>query len=231
MTDTILAKYAHPKGNRINIGSGYYIQEGYIGLDNGIGFNTQLPENGRMPDMMIDLCNEKWPFPDESCFEVYSSHSFEHFSNTEYILQEAHRILKPNHIFKIIVPYANSAEGMYPGHDVFYTEKWFNNNLNVNCTILCLPAMIRQRSTRRYRHLFETYFLLSWLDNFCSMPATRWKSIYEKKVIESTICRCCIGLVRLFYLNWCCSSVTDVLKVLISINVERVKMQHGLLSS
>jgi predicted SAM-dependent methyltransferase len=132
MTDTILAKYAHPKGYRINIGSGYYIQEGYIGLDNGIGFNTQLPENGRMPDMMIDLCNEKWPFPDESCFEVYSSHSFEHFSNTEYILQEAHRILKPNHIFKIIVPYANSAEGMYPGHDVFYTEKWFNNNLNVN---------------------------------------------------------------------------------------------------
>jgi hypothetical protein len=30
------------------------------------------------------------------------------------------------------VPYANSAEGLYPGHNIFFTEKWFYNNLNFN---------------------------------------------------------------------------------------------------
>ena len=68
----------------------------------------------KMDDPQIYLCKEKWPFEDKSCNEVYSSHSFEHFPNTDFILNEAHRVLKSDRLFKIIVPYANSAEGMYP---------------------------------------------------------------------------------------------------------------------
>ncbi len=30
----------------------------------------------------------------------------------------------------MIVPYANSVEGMYPEHHIFLTEKWFEQNLH-----------------------------------------------------------------------------------------------------
>lgn len=130
--ENILLKFKSENGYNLNIGSGYYIQHNYIGIDNGDGFAQQIPENGRSPDIFMDLCKEKWPFEDKSCNEVYSSHSFEHFPNTDFILNEAHRVLKSDRLFKIIVPYANSAEGMYPGHNIFFTEKWFQNNLTVN---------------------------------------------------------------------------------------------------
>ena len=127
----LLNKFNSKEGYKVNIGSGFYIQEGYIGIDNCVGFSAQIPENGRYPDIIMDL-NLKWPFENNTCKEIYSSHSFEHFTNIDHILKEAARVLKLGNYFKIIVPYANSAEGMYPGHNIFFTEKWFYNNITVN---------------------------------------------------------------------------------------------------
>jgi hypothetical protein len=39
-------------------------------------------------------------------------------------------VLKPGGIFLFAVPYANSADGMFPGHHLFLTEKFFRLNRN-----------------------------------------------------------------------------------------------------
>ena len=130
--EIIKKRFYNIDGYKLNIGCGYYSQSDYIGLDNGIGFNSQIPEMGRKPDIFIDLCNEKWPFEDKTVKEIYCSHAFEHFNNIDYIIIQSARVLKKNGLFIIIIPYANSAEGMYPGHNIFFTEKWFKENILIN---------------------------------------------------------------------------------------------------
>lgn len=115
-------------GFRLDLGCGYVKPAGFIGLDNLSGEECQIPDAQNAPDILMDLTNEALPFPDNSCEEVRSSHFLEH-SNLLHMLHESYRVLKPGGIFLFAVPYANSAEGMYPGHQQFLTEKWFYKNL------------------------------------------------------------------------------------------------------
>jgi len=115
-------------GFKLDLGCGYYKPEGFIGLDNLAGKDSQIPSADNSPDILINLETETLPFPDNSVDEIRSSHFLEH-SNLMHIFNESFRVLKPGHIFLFAVPYANSAEGMYPGHSIFLTEKWFYNNL------------------------------------------------------------------------------------------------------
>jgi hypothetical protein len=116
-------------GLRIDIGCGYYKPAGYIGLDNLIGERSQIPNDDNAPDILIDLNREPFPFPEDTCVEVRSSHFLEH-SVLDHVIDESHRVLAPRGTMRFTVPYANSAEGMYPGHLIFLTEKWFYENLN-----------------------------------------------------------------------------------------------------
>jgi ubiquinone/menaquinone biosynthesis C-methylase UbiE len=81
---------------------------------------------------LIYLDNEKLPFSDGEISYARTSHFLEHSNNIDHVINEVHRVLKGKGIFQIIVPYANSAEGMYPGHNIFFTEKWFKQNINFN---------------------------------------------------------------------------------------------------
>jgi predicted SAM-dependent methyltransferase len=112
----------------IDLGSGYYKPQGFIGIDNLSGAPTQIKNDANAPDILMNLNFDPLPFADASCREVRSSHFLEH-SNLDHIHQESHRVLVPGGIFNATVPYANSAEGMYPGHTIFLTEKWFKNNM------------------------------------------------------------------------------------------------------
>ena len=118
------------KDFKIDLGCGYYKPPGFIGLDNGVGFHTQIAGADNAPDLFMDLDRNPFPFADGSCAVVRASHFLEHSSDIDHIVSESHRILKPDGRFVIIVPYANSAEGMYPGHSVFLTEQWFGENLH-----------------------------------------------------------------------------------------------------
>jgi len=120
---------AYPEGLRLDLGCGYYKPDGYIGLDNLVGVRTQIPDEARAPDVYIDLNVEPLPFADDSCIEVRSSHFLEH-SNLDHVIDETFRVLRPGGTFVLVVPYANSADGMYPGHGLFLTEKWFHENRN-----------------------------------------------------------------------------------------------------
>lgn len=117
----------HPE-IKLDIGCGYVKPNGFIGIDNLIGQSTQIPNEENAPDIIMDLNTQKFPFPDESVVEIRSSHFLEH-SNLSHIFQESHRILVAGGIFLFAVPYANSAEGLYPGHNIFLTEKWFERNI------------------------------------------------------------------------------------------------------
>jgi predicted SAM-dependent methyltransferase len=112
------------QGLRLDLGCGYYKPAGFVGLDNMVGFATQNENIENLPDILIDLNNEVLPFAPDSCCEVRASHFLEH-SNVPHIIDEVFRVLAPDGTFTIVVPYANSAEGMYPGHNIFFTEKWF----------------------------------------------------------------------------------------------------------
>jgi SAM-dependent methyltransferase len=116
-------------GLRLDLGCGYSKPPGYIGLDNLVGEGAQIKNEANAPDILMDLNREPLPFPDESCEEVRSSHFLEH-SILDHVIDESHRVLRPGGSFRFAVPYANSAEGMFPGHTIFLTEKWFHENLN-----------------------------------------------------------------------------------------------------
>jgi predicted SAM-dependent methyltransferase len=115
-------------GFRLDLGCGFVKPAGFIGLDNLCDAQSQIRNDDNAPDILLDLATSPLPFPDNSCHEVRSSHFLEH-SNLYHILTESYRVLKPGGIFLFAVPYANSAEGMYPGHVQFLTEKWFHKNL------------------------------------------------------------------------------------------------------
>jgi SAM-dependent methyltransferase len=116
---------------RLDLGCGYVKPTGFIGIDNFSGEATQIPNSANMPDIIMDLNLNKLPFPNDSCEEIRSSHFLEH-SQVMHIISESHRVLRPGGLFMFAIPYANSAEGMYPGHYQFLTEKWFYENISFN---------------------------------------------------------------------------------------------------
>lgn len=117
-----------PAPFRIDLGCGQSKPKGYIGLDNCSGFPAQIPNPENLPDIYMDLNYARFPFHDNSCEVVRCSHFLEH-SNVDHIVMESYRVLVEGGTLLIIVPYANSAEGMYPGHSLFFTEKWFHLNI------------------------------------------------------------------------------------------------------
>ena len=125
--DDLIAKFGEPL--RLDLGCGYYKPNGFIGLDNGTGFGAQIANEDNAPDILMNLNSEALPFKDNTCIEVRASHFIEHCV-IDHILNEVHRVLRPDGTFRMIIPYANSAEGMYPGHSIFLTEKWFKRNIN-----------------------------------------------------------------------------------------------------
>jgi len=127
---------AHPE-LRLDLGCGRVKPAGYVGLDNLVGVppdqlahppapGDAAPAAGALegPDVYLDLNQEPFPFPTGSCAEVRARHFLEH-SVLDHIFAEAWRVLRPGGLFVIVVPYANSAWGMYPGHSIFLTERFF----------------------------------------------------------------------------------------------------------
>jgi SAM-dependent methyltransferase len=120
---------AHPS-LKLDLGCGYVKPEGYVGLDDlrGVGgLQGQLPSVQGGPDVLLDLNEDEYPFAAGSVEEIRSRHFLEH-SHLDHVFAQSHRLLRPGGRFVGIVPYANSADGMSPGHNVFLTERFFERN-------------------------------------------------------------------------------------------------------
>jgi SAM-dependent methyltransferase len=115
---------------RLDLGCGYVKPPGYVGLDDlrGVGgLQGQLPSVEGGPDVLLDLNEDAYPFADGSVEEIRSRHFLEH-SHLDHVFEQSHRLLRPGGLFVGIVPYANSADGLSPGHHVFLTERFFERN-------------------------------------------------------------------------------------------------------
>jgi predicted SAM-dependent methyltransferase len=73
---------------RIELGGGESPREGYFNMDARYG----------------DDATVEWPFEDNSVEEIYSCEFLEHVEDTEFILQEAIRVLKPGGKFEVRCP-------------------------------------------------------------------------------------------------------------------------------
>lgn len=119
-----------PDPLKIDIGCGPWKKEGFIGIDNYFGEGQWNVAGGKKIDINYDL-SKGVPFRDSTVEEVFAAHFLEH-TDLDFMLKEIHRVSKNNAKCEFIIPYANSAEGMFPGHNVFLTEKFFQQNTLFN---------------------------------------------------------------------------------------------------
>ena len=100
--------------NKLNIGCGKKIKEGYNGLDI-VNFGQKFVCN----ILDFNIC--------EAYDEVYAEHFLEHFTQEE--LKKLFRIvwlsLNPNGIFEIIVPSKEKDKAWVLTHKTFFTEETF----------------------------------------------------------------------------------------------------------
>ncbi|MDD4902416.1 MAG: methyltransferase domain-containing protein [Patescibacteria group bacterium] len=78
-------------------------------------------------DIIHDLDIRPYPFADNSVAEIMADNVLEHVASLLPTMEEIHRILEPNGIIKIRVPYAKSdAAFKDPTHKNFFTEDTFS---------------------------------------------------------------------------------------------------------
>ena len=88
------------KINKLNLGCGENIKDGYINLD--------FRQNDNI-DVVHDLNNYPWPFENNSFDEIIAHNVIEHLDNFILSMEEIHRISRDNASIKISVPYWNSS--------------------------------------------------------------------------------------------------------------------------
>lgn len=103
---------------RANLGCGTDIRDGYINLD-----SVDLPG----VDVVHDLSKFPWPFDDSSLDELVMINVLEHLPDTTRVVDEIHRVLKPNGIATVRVPYWNCWQAFGdPTHRSFFHQTTLN---------------------------------------------------------------------------------------------------------
>ncbi len=81
---------------KVDLGCGRAKAPGFAGMD-----RVALPG----VDVVHDLEDVPWPFPDASVEALRASHVLEHVRDLIPVIEEAHRVLVPGGSFEIIVPH------------------------------------------------------------------------------------------------------------------------------
>lgn len=100
---------------KLNLGCGSDMKKGYINID--------CLESA---DLQLDLEVARLPFPKGSVETVFAAHIFEHLHNFPALMNEIHRVLKPNGILQVHVPCYPAPEVFHdPTHVRVFTDKTF----------------------------------------------------------------------------------------------------------
>lgn len=103
---------------KLNLGCGQTKLPGYLGVDK---IKTA------QVDIVHDLDVRPYPFADSSVAEIVADNVLEHVASLLPTMEEIYRLLEPNGIIKIRVPYAKSdAAFKDPTHKNFFTENTFD---------------------------------------------------------------------------------------------------------
>ena len=102
---------------KLNFGCGSDILENYLNVD---------ILKGEKIDKSFDFNKFPYPFSDNEFDEIYSSNVLEHLDDISKVINELHRIVKPNGLIRIIVPYYN-CYGAYNDitHKHYFSHKAF----------------------------------------------------------------------------------------------------------
>jgi len=101
---------------KIDLGCGKFKKEGFYGIDKFPGKNV---------DRVVDL-DKKLPFKNNSIEEIYTSHVLEHVESLEFVMEEIHRICKPNAKIVIKVPHFSGKSGFFEFHKRFFRYDSFS---------------------------------------------------------------------------------------------------------
>ena len=94
---------------KLNLGCGRDIKEGWVNVDKEKLFGVNVLLNLELPNLDDPQAwNGKFPFDVNSVDEILMSHILEHISNTLPLMQELHRIAKPNCLLTVKCPYGSS---------------------------------------------------------------------------------------------------------------------------
>ena len=117
-------------GTKLNLGSGYRPQEGFINIDNRAEVS---------PDLVCDI-TQPLPFADSSVDYVRAHDILEHIplGKTHQVIEEIYRILKPGGIFESFTPDAEFGQGAYqdPFHLSFWVEQSWHYYSDPDCRAL-----------------------------------------------------------------------------------------------
>jgi len=97
---------------KLNLGCGKNILPGWVNMD----WHPRLK-----PDVVHDLNQFPYPFPDQAFEEILCQEVLEHLDDVVRVMEELHRLLKPGGKLKIIVPhYSCSNAYTDPTHKHFF---------------------------------------------------------------------------------------------------------------
>ncbi len=100
---------------RLNLGCGRDVRHGWVNVD-------KVKLDG--VDVVHDLDMFPYPFDDNSVDYILMKHTLEHLDDVVRVMEECHRILKPNGRLEIIVPYYKYKSAFTdPTHRHFFTEQ------------------------------------------------------------------------------------------------------------
>lgn len=102
----------------LDLGCGVRRREGAVGIDIN-------PKTGA--DIIHDLNNYPYPFDPSTFDEIYADNVIEHLADVIKVMEELHRIAKPNALIKIDVPYFRAQWAFIdPTHKHFFTTESFS---------------------------------------------------------------------------------------------------------
>jgi SAM-dependent methyltransferase len=102
---------------KLNLGCGRSTLYGWTNVD-----RIQLPG----VDVVADL-NTALPFDDDSADEILLSHTLEHIQNTLPLMEELHRVAKPDALLVVAVPYGTSDDAW---EDPTHVRPYFLGSFN-----------------------------------------------------------------------------------------------------
>ena len=159
--------------NNLNIGCGTDIREDYINLDK---------INHKGVDIVHDLEETPYPFTDNQFNYIYAGAVLEYLNNYKKCIKELLRILKPNGILEIDVPFNAAVCSEY--HVRFFRYNSFAGFKNT--TSLMNIEFNRNFKVVKRRIVFEKYFPF-WYNYVCEFVFNlhpKIASFYERTFLR-----------------------------------------------
>lgn len=151
------------------------IGSGKIGFDRYVNLDiVKFPK----VDVVHNLDNYPWPFPDNTFSEIYASHIIEHL-DVERAMKEIHRVCKNGALVKIMVPHhSNPFKRMSHRYEGFnletFTSHFYKGSIYCDTNFKQLKAKFMIRVSRKFMSAEKCKFF-NWIIN-----CKNFQKIYER---------------------------------------------------